>query len=405
LRDLLGTGDMRAITEYGGYVTSIFLLGWATGGLAFGIMGDRVGRAKTMMVTILLYSLCTGLSALSVGFWDFACYRFLTGLGVGGEFAVGVALVAEVMPERARPHALGWLQASSTLGNVTAALVAMSVGYLEHQGVIGHTMGWRVMFLVGAVPALLVVYIRRRLQEPERWRQAARDRPDLKFGSYAELFGHPRWRRHALIGFLLAFVGVVGLWGILFFVLDLIRFVLRQALEAEGLSAALISGRMGIWVGIALILLNVGAFLGLASFSPVAQRWGRRPTFALAFVLAMASTAAGFWFLDGLADIFWLVPLMGFCQFALFAGYAIYFSELFPTRLRSTGTSFCYNVGRFVAALGPLTLGLLTSRVFHGHPDPMPLRLAGLTLCLVFLIGLATLPFAPETKGQGLPED
>jgi MFS family permease len=140
-----------------------------------------------------------------------------------------------------------------------------------------------------------------------------------------------------------------------------------------------------MWIGITLIMLNAGAFLGLASFSPVAQRLGRRPTFAIAFLLAMGSTAAGFWFLDGLADIFWLIPLMGFCQFALFAGYAIYFAELFPTRLRSTGISFCYNVGRCVAALGPLTLGLLTSRVFAAHPDPMPLRLAGLTLCLVFL--------------------
>jgi MFS family permease len=100
-----------------------------------------------------------------------------------------------------------------------------------------------------------------------------------------------------------------------------------------------------------------------------------------------------------------MIPLMGFCQFALFAGYAIYFPELFPTHLRSTGISFCYNVGRFVAALGPSVLGLLTSKVYHNYPDPYPLRYAGLTLCAVFLIGLATLPFAPETRGKGLPED
>ena len=405
MRDLLGTGDMRQIAEYGGYATSIFLLGWATGGLVFGVMGDRVGRAKTMLVTILIYSICTGLSALSVGFWDFAFYRFLTGLGVGGEFAVGVALVAEVMPERARPHALGLLQAASTIGNITAALVTMGVGFLEQHTLIAQNQGWRIMFVVGAVPALLAVLIRRRLKEPERWRQAALERPDLKLGSYSELFGNPRWRRNAIVGFVLAFVGVVGLWGILFFILDLIRFVLRQSLTAQGLPEAVVAGRLGIWIGISLIMLNVGAFLGLASFSPMAQRFGRKPTFALAFTLAMVSTAAGFWFLDDLTDIFWLVPLMGFCQFSLFAGYAIYFSELFPTRLRSTGTSFCYNVGRFVAALGPLTLGLLTSRVFGAYPDPMPLRLAGLAMCLIFLIGLAALPFAPETKGQGLPEE
>ncbi len=116
------------VNEYGGYATSIFLLGWASGGLAFGVLGDRIGRAKTMLLTILIYSLCTGLSALSVGFWDFAFYRFLTGLGVGGEFAVGVSLVAEVMPDRARPYALGLLQALSAVGNVSAAVISLIMG-------------------------------------------------------------------------------------------------------------------------------------------------------------------------------------------------------------------------------------------------------------------------------------
>lgn len=406
MRELLRTGDMRVIAEYGGYATAIFLLGWGAGGLVFGAMGDKVGRARTMLVTILIYSLCTGLSALSVGFWDFAAYRFLTGLGVGGEFAVGVALVAEVMPDRARPYALALLQALSTVGNATAALVSMSVGYLEQAGTLSHTNSWRVMFVIGAFPALLAVIIRRRLKEPERWRDAVSRHSDRhRIGSYVELFRERRWRKHAIVGLLLASVGVVGLWGILFFSLDLIRFVLRESLAGQGLSPALISGKLGVWVGVTLLLLNAGAFFGLYGFGPMAQRFGRRPTFAIAFILAMVSTACGFWFLDDFTDIFWMIPLMGFCQFSLFAGYAIYFPELFPTRLRSTGTSFCYNVGRIVAAAGPLTLGLLTSKVFAGYPDPLPLRYAGLVLCPVFLIGLLTLPFAPETRGRGLPED
>jgi MFS family permease len=404
MRDLLQTTNMGKVTEYGGYATSVFLMGWAAGGLIFGYLGDRIGRAKTMMLTILIYSLCTGLSAFSVGFWDFAFYRFLTGPGVGGEFAVGVALVAEVMPDAARPHALGLLQALSTVGNTMAALVSMAVGYFEQSGALSHSNGWRVMFLVGAIPAFLALIIRRRLKEPEKWQQAAAERRH-EMGSYRELFGHPRWRKNAIIGFLLAFVGVVGLWGILFFSLDLIRFVLRAPLVEQGLSPAVIGGKLGIWIGITLIMMNVGAFFGLYSYSYVTQRIGRRPAFAIAFILAMLSTAAGFLFLNDRGDIFWLIPIMGFCQFALFSGYAIYFPELFPTRLRSTGTSFCYNVGRFVAALGPITLGLLTSKVFNGFPEPWPLRYAGLTMCAVFLIGLATLPFAPETRGQPLPED
>lgn len=404
MRQLLNTGDVRVITEYGGYATSIFLMGWATGGLAFGVLGDRLGRAKTMLITILIYSACTGLSAFSVGFWDFAFYRFLTGLGVGGEFAVGVALVAEVMPERARPHALGLLQALSTVGNVSAALIGMALGYLEQWGWIGHVGSWRIMFLIGAVPALLVVFIRRRLEEPERWRVAAASaQRDRKLASYRELFGHPHWGRNALLGFLLAFAGVVGLWGILFFSIDLIRSVLRKTFEAQGLAPAIVAGKLNLWAGIASIMINIGAFFGLAGFSRVAERIGRKPAFAIAFVLAMLCTAFGFWFLKDFSDIFWMTPIMGFCQFSLFAGYAIYFPELFPTRLRSTGVSFCYNVGRFVAALGPLTLGLLTSKVFKDYPEP--LRYAGLTLCAVFLVGLLTLPFMPETRGRGLPEE
>src|SRR6266568_1454508 len=133
---------------------------WASGGLGFGVLGDRIGRAKTMLLTILIYSLCTGLSALSVGFWDFAFYRFITGLGVGGEFAVGVSLVAEVMPDRARPYALGLLQALSAVGNITAALINMYLGYLEQTGVIGGA--WRWMFVIGAAPALLAILVMRR---------------------------------------------------------------------------------------------------------------------------------------------------------------------------------------------------------------------------------------------------
>lgn len=404
MRDLLQTTNMGKVTEFGGYATSVFLMGWAAGGLIFGYLGDRIGRAKTMMLTILVYSIFTGLSAFSKGFWDFAFYRFLTGLGVGGEFAVGVALVAEVMPDKARPHALGLLQALSTVGNTMAALVSMAVGYFEQSGALSHSSGWRAMFLVGAVPALLALVIRRRLKEPEKWQQAAAERRG-QLGSYRELFGHSRWRRNAIIGFLLAFVGVVGLWGILFFSLDLIRFVLRASLVAEGVPPALIGGKLGVWIGVTLIMMNIGAFFGLYSYSHVTQRIGRRPAFAIAFILAMVSTAAGFLFLNDRTDIFWLIPIMGFCQFALFSGYAIYFPELFPTRLRSTGVSFCYNVGRFVAALGPIVLGLLTSKVFNGFPEPWPLRYAGLTMCAVFLIGLVTLPFAPETRGQPLPED
>ncbi len=388
------------VADRAGFATSIFLIGWATGGLVFGVLGDRIGRARTMLWTILLYSLFTGLSALSVGFWDFALYRFLTGLGVGGEFAVGVSLVAEVMPDRARPYALGLLQALSAVGNITAALISMGTGVLVANGYLG--TGWRWMFVVGTLPALLALVIRSRLKEPERWQKQAADGTAEKLGSIAELFGDPVLRHRVIVGIVLASAGVIGLWGIGFFMPDLLQRVFRPELEAQGLSPAEVDGKLLLWTGINSILQNIGGGLGVYSFALVSQRIGRRPTFAIAFVSAMLSTILVYSSFDSFSDMFWMTPLMGFCQLSLFGGYAVYFPELFPTRLRSTGTSFCYNVGRYVAAIGPSFLGLLTSRVYAHQAEPM--RYAGVTMCAVFLVGLAALPFAPETRGQPLPD-
>ncbi len=383
------------------YATMIFMFGWATGGLIFGVMGDRIGRARTMVVTILLYSLFTGLSSLSLGFWDFAVYRFLTGLGVGGEFAVGVALVAEVMPDRARPYALSLLQALSAIGNVSAALIAITLGQLAATGVVSSV--WRPMFVIGAVPALLALVIRRRLKEPEVWQKATHAGAVSKqLGSYTALFQDPRWRKNALIGLTMAFSGVVGLWGVGFFTMDLVGNVLRTRFEAEGLAPDVIDGRVATWKGITSMMINIGAFIGMYSFGIVTQRIGRKPAFAMSFLAAAISTAAVFYFLDEFNEIFWMVPIMGVCQLSLFAGYAIYFPELFPTHLRSTGTSFCYNVGRYVAAAGMTAPALLISQVY-AHTDE-PLRWSGLTMCSIFLLGLFVLPFAPETKGKPLPE-
>ncbi len=395
-----------AVAKYGGYATSIFLIGWATGGLFFGVLGDRIGRAKTMMITILSYSLFTGLSAFSKGWFDFAVYRFLTGLGVGGEFAVGVALVAEAMPDRARPYALGLLQALSAVGNVTAALISMGFGRMEQTGVIGQAGGWaawRWMFVVGAVPALLALVIRARLQEPEKWvaARAAKKEKNGWFFEYGQLFGDPRWRKNAIVGVLLATTGVIGLWGIGFFAIDLQRSVFTKVFTTQGIDPAQIPGKVTFWAGVTSMVLNAGAFLGMIAFSRITQQIGRRRAFAIAFITGALSTMAVFAYFNHISDL-WLIFLMGFFLLALFGGYAIYFPELFPTRLRSTGVSFCYNVGRLVAAFGPALLGLLTSEVFKDKPEPM--RYAGVAMCAIFVVGLLVLPFAPETKDQPLPE-
>jgi len=398
IRDLLG-GSAAAgeVAKQAGVATMVFMIGWGLGGVLFGVLGDRLGRAKTMMLTILCYTIFTGLSLLSTGVFDFCAYRFLCGLGVGGQFAVGVALVAEVVPERARPYALGMVQACSAIGNMIAALTVIGLGQMQTAGTIAHAWKWE--FLAGAVPAPLALVVFKKLREPDQWLRARAEKK--KMGSFHDLLATPRWRRNSIVGLLLAFAGVVGLWGIGFFSYDLFRPVLERTFRAEGMSGAALAGKVTIWLGVCSLIQNGGSFFGVHAFTWLTQRTGRRPAFAISFLAAMGMTAFTFGELNTLADMFWMIPLMGFTQLALFGGYAIYLPELFPTRLRSTGTSFCYNVGRIVAAAGPLTLGFLTSDVFHG-PDAM--RYAGITMCAVFLVGLAALPFAPETKGQPLPE-
>jgi MFS family permease len=380
------------IAEYSGYATMIFMIGWASGGVFFGVLGDRIGRVRTMIFTILMYAAFTGLSVFSTNVWDFSFYRFLTGLGVGGQFSVGVALVAETVSDRARPYALGWLQALSTVGNMLAALIGILLGWLQEIGMI--SSAWRIMFVIGALPALLCIPVFRKLKEPDAWHRAKVENVGKHLGSIGDLFGEARWRRNAIIGMLLAFAGVVGLWGIGFFSFDL----LRSVLDKTSMSA----GQKTRWIGITSLLQNAGSFLGVYAFAHLTSMVGRKISFAISFILAMFATAFTFWELRSFSDIFWMIPFMGFWQLALFGGFAIYLPELFPTRLRSTGTSFCYNVGRFVAAIGPLALGLLTSRVYANKAEPM--RYAGVTMCLVFLIGLITLPFASETNGKPLPE-
>ena len=395
---------------YGGYATSIFVAGWAMGGLIFGSLGDRFGRAKMLTLTVLIYSVCTGLSAFSTGWADFAAYRFLTGLGVGGVFGLAVALVADTLPDRSRAGALGMLQALSAVGNVTAGVVSMFIGSLESRGVIPAGRGWTYMFLVGAIPAFLCVFIQMRLKEPEKWvkaREAGRI-AGVKFGSYTALLGDPRWRSPALLGMLLCVSGVIGLWGIGFFSPELVGDVIKASLIKEGVPEAEIAGRQQFWIGVNSIVQNLGAFVGMLFFTRMAQSMGRKPAFAIGYVAALVVTVAYFQLFNGRGDI-WLSAIMGACQLGLFAGFAIYLPELFPTSLRSTGTSFCYNVGRFLAASGPFTMGSLQAALKAGADTPEAKLAAFRNACsymsCVFLLGLVALAFLPETKGRPLPED
>lgn len=416
IANLLPAGSAPDLVKtWGGNATAIFVAGWATGGLIFGAIGDRIGRARTLTVTVLLYSVFTGLSAFSTGVVDFCVYRFITGLGVGGVFGLAVALVADSLPDRARPHALGLMQSLSAVGNVTAGGIAILVGWTQVAAVQAGGKPspdyWKYLFWVGALPAFLCVFIQMRLKEPEKWVRAREEgkKTGARFGSYGSLFGEARWRKPALLGMMLCVAGVVGLWGVGFFSPELVGDVTTKILKAQNVPADQVPGRRLMWTGINMIMQNIGAFAGMMVFTKLAQSFGRKPVFAGGFVCAFISTFVVFRYLSEPWHIFVLIPIMGFCQLALFAGFAIYLPELFPIRLRSTGTSFCYNVGRFIAASGPFTLGILQAHLASGAITADAKLEAFRTACCwvsgVFLLGLVALFFLPETKGRPLPED
>jgi MFS family permease len=411
MESLLPPGtDKTALATYGTYATAIFVAGWATGGLIFGAVGDRIGRAKTLTLCVLMYSVFTGLSALSRGWIDFALYRFLTGLGVGGVFGLAVALVADGMPDRSRAGALGMLQALSAVGNITAGAISIWAGGQVLSQAIRPDQAWKMMFLIGAFPAFLCVFLQVKLKEPEKW-VAAREAGRLSgaaFGSYSSLFGDARWRGPALFGMLLCVSGVIGLWGIGFFSPELVGPVIERSLVEQNLPVSEIAAAKQKWIGINLIVQNIGAFFGMVAMSMLARRSGRKPAFVVAFILALASTVFFFRCFNGKGDI-WMSAVMGFCQLALFAGFAIYLPELFPTRLRATGTSFCYNVGRFVAAGGILATASIKTWASAGANTPAmkieAFRNAATYMSAIFLLGLVALLFLPETKGRPMPED
>lgn len=409
--------DSLTLGKYSGWAMSIFVAGWATGGLIFGAVGDRVGRARTLALTVLIYSIFTGLSSFATNPTQFMIYRALTGLGVGGVFGLAVALVADALPGEARPKALGLLQALSAVGNVTAGLCAMALSGVDPM------VSWKYLFWIGSVPAFLCIFIMIRLKEPERWvaaKAASKTGQGKAMGSYLSLFGEAHWRKPALLGMLLCVAAVVGLWGVGFFSNKLVAPAIGAALRAKGdlSEAEIIQGKQW-WAAANLIVMNIGAFFGMVCFSKAAHRFGRKPVFAVSFIAALASTVFFYQCFKTTGDI-WMSFVMGFCQLALFAGFAIYLPELFPTRLRSTGTSFCYNVGRFIAASGPLTLGQLQANLGAKAVAALPpnadavakaaaeltaFRNAACYLSGVFLLGLIALAFLPETKGRPLPED
>lgn len=398
------------LQAFGKEVTAWFLVGWGIGGLIFGALGDKFGRARMLTLTILIYSAFTGLSYFSRTAIDFTIFRFLTGVGVGGVFGLAVALIAETVPAGARVQCLGLLQILSTIGNISAGFAKIGIDSLEANGTIHAGSGWRWMFLIGAAPAVLIIFTRKYLKEPESW-QRLKDAGLLPKGSifapYSKLLASKRWRKNLFIGAVIASTGVIGLWAIGEYAVDLQKVVFKQHFEKAGVAADKIAGEVNNAISIAYLFNMLGAGVGMTLFTNVAKM-GRRFAFFIGFTAALVITFLVYQNISDPVAARWMMFLMGAAQLSVFAGFAIYLPELFPNSLRSTGTSFCYNLGRFAAAGGSFFSATLTSSVFgkYAAENPaLPLRYAAMTMCAIFLMGIFVLLFAPETKGKPLPED
>lgn len=376
LRDILGPDDAAVIARWKEWLLIAFLVGGTVGGVLFGTLADRIGRQPTMALTILFYSVFSGLTYFATELWEVAVLRFLVALGVGGEWAVAAALVAEVFPATARAHASSIFHATSVLGTWLAVLAGLAVG-----------TEWRYAYLVGVAPALLVLWVRVTVHEPERWKRTeAGGRPR---GSFRELFGDRRWAARAVLGLLLAAVGLGTFWGVIIAGQDLTQ----RLLERNGVPSAEATRKAIFAFG---IVQTAGGGLGLLAFGPLAERLGRRRAFVLMHVLAAAIVPVACFVPQTYWQMLVVLPVFGFLTLSIHAGYAVYFPELFPDHLRATGAGVCFNGGRLLAA--PI---MWISGWLKGQLD---LPVAVTVLGGLFLVGLVLVWLLPETKGKPLPE-
>jgi MFS family permease len=380
LGDILGQPPgSDEVKKYGDWFLGVFLLGGTFGGLLFGSLADRYGRSGIMIVTILMYSVFSGLTFFATELWHVTALRFLVAMGVGGEWAVAAALVSEVFPKRARAHASSIFHASSVIGTSLASLAAIWVG-----------ANWEYAYLIGVIPALLIVWVRIVVKEPEKW-QRAREEAKAgagKVGSFKELLTVAPWRGHAFGAMALAAVGLGTFWAVTVAGQDLAR----EMLISEGVTPEEASQKAKFAYG---IVQTLGGGLGLVLFGPISARIGRKKTFILFHVAALVITLVACFAPNSYTTLLVILPVFGFFTLGMHAGYAVYFPELFPDRLRATGMSWGFNGGRLLAA----SLLILSGKM----KAVMDLNLAIAWLGSFFLLGVVVILFLPETKGKELP--
>jgi MFS family permease len=411
LRNLLADPGDAQIGQWMGVITACFLIGAASGGLVFGWLGDRIGRVKAMALSILTYSLVTGLGYFAQNPEQLGVIRFLSALGMGGQWSLGVALVMECWPEKWRPMLAGAMGAAANVGFLLVGVTARL-----HQVT---PESWRWMMLVAALPAFLVVFIMLAVPESERWKQSV---SSAKSQPLREVFA-PGLRGRSLLAIVFASVALIGTWGSVqwlpLWANQMVSEQGVQALKAEhpGWYAAPdgsllpeaakakkaaetnVKQQAGKASANIQMIQGFGAIVGTLLAPLIGARFGRRPAYFLLCLSSLVVCAITFRTIQHYSDLFlaWTF-VMSLTTASFYGWFPLYLPELFPTRVRATGQGLSFNFGRIFAAVGALTQGHLVATFGGSYAK------AGAIVTLIYLLGMVLIWFAPETKGKPLPE-
>jgi MFS family permease len=396
LHQLLDPSQYPLIPAYAGAVIAITVFGWAIGGLLGGMLADYLGRKRSMTLTILAYSLLTGVSAFSWDWLSFAVFRFLVGLAIGSEWATGASIMAELWPAKARGKGGAFLQSGYPIGSILASGVWLAIGTSGPDA-------WRYMYLIGVLPALIVFWIRRNIPESPRWEESNRRRRaayDLRRQGAAlqgedaalvrftlvDVFAEPAVRLRLFLTFVMSLSVTIGYWGVSTFVPSYVGSVATAA----GLPAQR-------WAAMAGLVQNLGALIGFASFGFLADAFGRKPTTILFYLMCLILTPIVYLWVQDIHVLLFALVVYGFFIQGVFSWTPIWLPELFPTRMRATAAGFIFNAPRLISAIAPLIAGtLIVSLGGYGK--------AATIIGLFYILGLIAVPFLPETKGKPLPE-
>jgi MFS family permease len=358
-----------------GFMVSLTLFASSFGGILFGAVADRIGRKKALMATVLLFSICSGLSGLAQNLAQLAIARTLLGIGMGGEWASGALLVSETWPAKHRGKAIGLMQGGWAIGYIAAAIAAATV--LPRYG-------WRVMFFLGIVPALFALWVRTKVEEPEVWtrQKAAETRDPQARSGFLQIFA-PDLVRFTVLSTLISTFVMFAYWGLFTW----LPSFLATPVAKGGAGLSMVKAPM------MMIPMMIGAYFGYVSFGFVADKVGRRPAFA-AYLVLSAVLVYIYGNTRNPAALMILGPFVGFFGSGYFSAFGAFVSELFPTRARGSAVGFTYNVGRMVSALAPTVIGFFALKFGVG---------GALTItAIAFVVGALSIFLLPETAGREL---